>query len=153
MVQHLIIQVFSKIVYECKYLINLILQSRFRKMQQKITHIIFAILIILGSSGMTISKHYCGTSLKSVSINHIPDNCCGTSSDCCHNESITIKLDQDNSTVTTVFNFNSSILILPSITKLDYIEFLAEGICTLISHEGPPPKIQTVLSKLQLYLL
>ncbi len=122
-------------------------------MQQKITHIIFAILIILGSSGMTISKHYCGTSLKSVSINQIPDNCCDTSSDCCHNESITIKLEQDISTVTTVFNFNTTILFLPSIAKLDYIEFLAEGISTLISHEGPPPKIQTVLSKLQLYLL
>lgn len=122
-------------------------------MQQKITHIIFAILIILGSSGMTISKHYCGTTLKSVSINHISDNCCGASSDCCHNESITIKLEQDFSIVSTVFNFNSSILIRPSDAELMFSEVLAEGIFHTISWEGPPPKIQTVLSKLQVYLL
>lgn len=122
-------------------------------MQQKIMHIIFAILLILGSSGMSISKHYCGNTLKAVSINSIPDNCCDTSSNCCHNESITIKLEQDFSIVSTVFDFNTSMLILPSSAKLMFNEVLAEGFYTTNSWEGPPPKIQTVLSKLQVYLL
>ena len=122
-------------------------------MLNKIVHIIFAALIFLGTIGMTISKHYCGISLKSVSVTISPDNCCDESEDCCRNESLTIQLEDDFSIVSHTFDFNTfdstpaspSKLIQDEIVKVNsiYIEYL----------RGHPPKIQEVLSRLQVYLL
>lgn len=122
-------------------------------MLKKIAHIIFAALIFIGTVGMTISKHYCGTSLKSISVNISPDNCCDESSDCCRNESLTIQLEDDFSIVSNTFDFNSITSILASSSELIQSEKLETSSIHTGYFKGPPPKIQEVLSKLQVYLL
>lgn len=122
-------------------------------MLKKIAHIIFAALIFIGTVGMTISKHYCGTSLKSISVNISPDNCCDESSDCCRNESFTIQLEDDFSIVSSNFDFNILSFTLNSFSELIQSEKLDKNLFSNVYYKGSPPKIQEVLSKLQVYLL
>jgi len=123
-------------------------------MLKKITHIIFAFLIFLGSTGMTISKHYCGTSLKDISININADNCCDIPMDCCHNETLTIKIEDDFAIATNVFDFKSLTFILGFSTDLFQEEvFIKESFKLVLWVTPPPPKIQTILSSLQSFLL
>ena len=60
-------------------------------MFRKILHIIVVVTLIIGTSGVTISKHYCGDSLVSVSLNH-QDAGCGMKGNCCHNETMLYKV-------------------------------------------------------------
>ena len=122
-------------------------------MLRKFAHILLALLFLGSAMGLTISKHYCGTSLKSISINSTPDNCCGTACKRCHNESFTIKIENDFSLLTHNFDFNTQGITLPVTKELIQRDvFKTELICAT-SWEGPPPKIKTVLSKMQSYLL
>jgi hypothetical protein len=73
-------------------------------MLKKILHIVFAFLILLGGTGMTISKHYCGDTLKATTIILNADNCCDIPINCCHNESITVKIVDDFAITANNFN-------------------------------------------------
>lgn len=50
-----------------------------------------ASLLLLATSGLTISKHYCGNRLVEVAVDHIPGNCCDDAN-CCHNETAHFQL-------------------------------------------------------------
>lgn len=65
-------------------------------MIKKTTHIIIAAILILATTGFTISRHYCMGSLVSVSINHTSKDCCGNGHcNKCHNESQVFKVSAD----------------------------------------------------------
>ena len=122
-------------------------------MLKKIAHILLVFLFLGSATGMTISKHYCGTTLKSISINSTPDSCCGSACKRCHNESFTIKIENEFSLFTNNFDFNTQGITLPVATELIRSEVFETELIYATSWEGPPPKIQSVLSKLQVYLL
>ncbi|MCK4920773.1 MAG: hypothetical protein KAS71_06995, partial [Bacteroidales bacterium] len=75
-------------------------------MLRKASHIILALLIMLTTMSMTVFKHYCGTSLKSVSILLTPEHCCDIPSGCCHDETITVDIEDDFSVTSIIFDFN-----------------------------------------------
>jgi hypothetical protein len=123
-------------------------------MLKKIAHIIFAFLILLGSTGMTISKHYCGSTLESIGVNITTDNCCDTPMDCCHIESITVKIEDDFAIATNIFDFNNPAFTLGSSTDIFQEDVFVKESSKMISWVTPsPPKIQKSLSSLQSFLL
>ncbi len=122
-------------------------------MLKKIAYIIFASLILLGSTGITISKHYCGTSLKSISANVTPDNCCESPRGCCHNESFTFKIEDEFSSTASIFDFNTLAIAIPASIEIIQQKVIVKESLSKLSWEGPPPKIQEVLASFQSYLL
>ena len=113
-------------------------------------------VLLLTTTGITITEHYCGSRLVSVNLFSEPDKCCDNS-DCCHNETIIVKLDTDLINITsdnidvlvyitvllvpnTICNDNS---ILSRQLALNFFEY----------SDLPPPAISTFLSKLGTFLL
>jgi len=55
-------------------------------MLKKASHIILTIILLVATTGLVLSKHYCNEELVTVSFFDISDSCCDDSS-CCHDES------------------------------------------------------------------
>lgn len=112
-------------------------------------------LLLLSTTGLAISKHYCGGKLISTSFFVEADSCCD-SDDCCKNETKVFQLDEDFSV--------SAALELPETVHIDLLA-VSLVILNLSSDENslvdellitdspPPPKIQISLAQRQTYLL
>src|SRR5690606_38273001 len=112
-------------------------------------------LLLFSTMGMVVSKHFCGDSFVSSSVFHQAESCCGDS-DCCHNETSFYQV-KDNFSAPAI----AAIPVLAEIEILGH-DLFAEIFTTIpeteiltlkISDSPPPPKIQTVLSLEQQYLL
>ncbi len=127
-------------------------------MFRKISHIIFAALLLITTMGFSISKHYCGTRLIEVSINSAVEPCCsdvGTSG-CCHDETEYFRFDKDfvgpviidNDQISDLDILFPSLFICllnePVIIKSDILNF---------AESPPPPNLHTKLSLFQTYLI
>lgn len=64
-------------------------------MIKKITYIILSLLLLFGTSGIYISKHYCEGQYISSSINKITKNCCDDECEDCFNKILKIKISSD----------------------------------------------------------
>ncbi len=122
-------------------------------MLKKISHITLAFLILVTSVGFTFSKHYCGSTLKSVSIVVAPEPCCEIPSGCCHDETTTIKLENDFSFNVVMVDISNFIVEKPTLTYLLQVSLAVTKTITHTIHKPPPLTIQTILSSLQTYLL
>ncbi len=125
-------------------------------MLRKISHIISAILLLVTSMGMAVSKHYCHGELVSVSVFHEADSCCDMPG-CCTNENHFYQVKED---------FSSPVIsTVPVLAELDILghdllateslltETESENTTSFIDYSPPPKNIQTVLSLKQVYLL
>lgn len=123
-------------------------------MIKKTIHISLALILLMVTMGFSISKHYCGGNLVSVSLNHEAESCCD-SNNCCQDKTEHYQLDDD-----FVFTSSNSDVIVQDIDILFPIFYLSlneisetENITENVYSELPPPhKIQTVLSLIQTYL-
>ncbi len=59
---------------------------------RRIGHIVIVCLLVISTSGITINRHFCGTSLVKTTIGNHPPDCCGKPCKCCHDESISLKI-------------------------------------------------------------
>ena len=119
-------------------------------------HIILSFLLLLSTSGLVVSKHFCGGKLISTSFYVEADSCCD-SGDCCKNETEVFKLDEDIQV--------STMLELPQLAQMDLLaiplvifnlkveedQIIEEF--TIAESPPPSPKIQISLAKRQTYLL
>ncbi len=125
-------------------------------MFRKLLHIFIIILLLTVTAGFSISKHYCGPRLVSVSVNHEAKSCCdmeGTSS-CCHNETKSYQLDEDFSISSVLQNgiVKSIDLFIVNFILID-LNSVSEEYQEVFVPEPPPPKNkQIILSSLQSYL-
>ena len=71
-------------------------------MFRKLIHLVITFSMILATSGITVTRHYCGDKLESIAINTIHESCCGASCPLCHNVTHSYKV-KDNF-VASVFN-------------------------------------------------
>lgn len=124
-------------------------------MLKRTSHIALMLLLIITTTGIAVSKHFCNELLISTSFFSEPESCCG-SDNCCHNDLQFYNLDGDYPA--------PALSELPEIIE---IELLAVTENTLFSHNEenetkgyftgrkPPPKpdLHTILSKNQVYLL
>jgi hypothetical protein len=124
-------------------------------MVKKVIHILLAALLLLATTGMAVSKHYCRDSLVSTVLFGEAKACCDSDS-CCHNEFSFFQLDEDysapssyqNNQVIEIELFAISFETNPAIfgDKVE-ISFFTE------KNPPPPPKFQTLLSMKQAFLL
>jgi len=55
-------------------------------------HILVILLLLLGTTGVTITRHYCGGNLVKTSIYSAPHNCCNDNCPRCHDERINVRI-------------------------------------------------------------
>lgn len=138
-------------------------------MLKKFSHIILTLLMLVSIMGMTVSKHYCGKHLKSIHLTNSHQSCCNELVDycqddtinycqiettrCCHIETINYKIDNSYSSTDYNFDFTRIPVELSWIIeqfnnkKITAHHFVNYGIIPF------PPKILTLLSSLQVFLL
>ena len=64
-------------------------------MIRKISHIFIVAILLISTTGVTLSMHYSGNKLYSVSIFGEANSCCEVPCDCCNDVSDQYKLDTD----------------------------------------------------------
>ena len=129
-------------------------------MIRKTINIILSGLLIITTTGFSISKHYCHGNLISVAINKDAESCCGMDMempDHCQNEEEHIQLDEDfiykekqDNYVMFLPLFSDLITLFPQFTQTPEIE---TGLRIHSSDIPHPPEIHTFLSLIQAYLL
>ena len=127
-------------------------------MIRKTINIILSTLLIITTTGFSISKHYCHGDLISVAINKDAESCCDMEmADHCKNDEEHIQLEndfiykdqQDNNA--KLFPLDAGLFSLTSsLTENPGIENESTPFFSRIIH---PPEIQIFLSLIQAYLL
>ncbi len=121
-----------------------------------ITNTIVSLILLISTTGFTVSKHYCGNRLVSVTINHEPEPCCGTDSDCCKSETDYYQLNTDidipKSLSVVAIDHNTFLFEHPDYNLL--LQIIEPGIISsLFSNILSPPGVQNILPKIQSFLL
>jgi len=127
-------------------------------MLKKTIHIALALVVLVGAIGFSVSKHYCGSRLVSISIDSEAKSCCGDegSSNCCKNKTTHFHLDEKG------VNASSAVVVTPSAIKLLFPTFLVlnvfEPCCSEVNlqfvEDSPPPiPLSTHLAFFQTYLI
>ena len=63
-------------------------------MQNKVINIITVCMLLVSTTGFSISRHYCGEALIDVAVNKQAEACC-SNPDCCDTETDYYQLDDD----------------------------------------------------------
>ena len=66
--------------------INRYFCNKIQKMFKKVAHILIVSLLLISTSGISMTRHFCGNTLESFSIYGTPHRCCDSSCDKCHNK-------------------------------------------------------------------
>ncbi|MEN7549569.1 hypothetical protein AAG747_16720 [Rapidithrix thailandica] len=86
-------------------------------MSKKLIHITLTLLVLIGTVGLPIQKHFCGELLQEVGLLPQSSSCCDMEdmdSDCCHNQVETLQID-DYHKVKFDLYFANVLCVLPSI--------------------------------------
>jgi hypothetical protein len=76
-------------------------------MLRKAGHILIIIVLLFGTTGLTITRHYCGRNLMHTSLYSAPDNCCKGDCPGCHNEKISLRITDQFESTQDHFDFKS----------------------------------------------
>lgn len=122
-------------------------------MLKKSLHILISILLLITTTGISISAHYCGDNLRSVSFMSIPASCCDDTS-CCHNETHFYQIDDDYTILGTGIKFLTEYQIIntPQFTESILVE--ADNNVLPVYRDIPfHPQIRSYLTLIQSFLL
>lgn len=64
-------------------------------MLKSVLHIAVSLLLLIATTGFSITRHYCHDNLMSVVLGTEADSCCDGPCDCCHDESEHFRLDNE----------------------------------------------------------
>ena len=53
---------------------------------KQIGNIIMILFLLIATSGLSVTRHYCGQTAASFALFSTPESCCGNDCDKCHNE-------------------------------------------------------------------
>jgi hypothetical protein len=107
------------------------------------------------TTGITISKHYCGEELISASINMNPKSCCDTKDGCCENKTCHFEVKDDYIMAVEINNQRIAVLnvLFPIVSFIGTQQPAPENKTeTVFYYKFPPPERQTCRSLLQTYL-
>lgn len=124
-------------------------------MLRKLTHIVLSLFLLVSTTGIAISMHYCGGELVSTSINKVAKSCCDESGGCCENKTVHIEVKSEFVNTVQVNNAQTVVLdiLLPALFVISIDLSTEEEAATKAFHDSsPPPTIQTRLALLQTYL-
>jgi hypothetical protein len=141
--------------------ISFIIAGTKQSMIRKIGHITFIFLLLILTTGITVSKHYCGDKLVNVAVmTGAADNCSGDDSTCnmdgcCHNENHVYQLQEEYTSPFVLDHVAFFPVELAAITMDLLHENLQSEANTVVNHiESPPPKLVSErLSDIQVYRL
>lgn len=124
-------------------------------MLRKITHIVLALFLLVSTTGITFSMHYCGSKYVSTSINKEAKSCCDGTGGCCENKTLHFEVKDDY--VSAIVVQNNTIVELDVLFPILFVlsaELLPEIKVTTnyFGDTSPPSTIQTRLSLFQTYL-
>jgi len=126
-------------------------------MKRKIAHILFMLVLMVSTTGYTLTKHYCGNDLVDVSITGNVDRCCDMEGGCCHDESQTFQLQVDYTSpiVTDHVDYFSFVTFEIPVLQIGNPEKSNTLLAGLIpAAESPPPKeVSLFLADIQVYRL
>ncbi|MFO7756137.1 MAG: hypothetical protein R6V34_09155 [Bacteroidales bacterium] len=121
-------------------------------MIRKVSHMAISVLLLFATAGITVSKHYCGDNLKSVTWMNSPDACCDLES-CCHDETQVFMLDNDF-TYTPEEAVNTSGFKISETAANSILASLPDNSQFIILNDRPqPPRLRTNLASIQSFLL
>ncbi len=124
-------------------------------MFRKITHIVLALFLLVVTTGITFSMHYCGGKLVSVSINKEAKGCCDVMGGCCENKTIHFEVDDDYITPLLAEHIKivETDILFSELFVLDFnLTSDVGNIIVLFDDSSPPPTIHTRLALLQTYI-
>lgn len=109
-----------------------------------ISHIILSLLLVTSTTGLTISKHYCGNILRDVAIFDKFDKCCGEDEmpmGCCHDEKEQYSVDDDYHVIQ--LSVDQHLVVLSTAILTNFIEFTSEErpVSTSAKPPDPPPTL------------
>lgn len=130
-------------------------------MIRKISHITIVFLLLVLTTGITVSKHYCGNKLVDIAVMAgAANSCSGDDSTCdmdgcCHNENHVYQLQEDYTSPLVLDHIGFFPIELATLTlDLFHENLLSEENLVIKYDESPPPKlVSEVLSDIQVYLL
>lgn len=121
-------------------------------MIRKVAHMAISVLLLIATAGITVSKHYCGDKLKSVTLMNSPDACCDMES-CCHDEKQVFMLDNDF-TYTPEEDVNAPGFKISETATYSIIASLPDNSPFIVFNDRPqPPGLRTYLASIQSFLL
>lgn len=123
-------------------------------MIKKLSHIIFAILLLISTMGMAVSKHYCHNNLVDIAVFSEAQSCCNDGG-CCTNENHFFQVKEDFSApVISTVPVLAEIEILQQ-TLFDFDNLTPNELTEEFSltNDPPPPTVPELLALEQVYLL
>ncbi len=116
-----------------------------------------SLLILTTGSGLMITKHFCGGSLKSISLIPSNESCCGGSEKfaCCNNTSQLVKVDVNlQITPSITFDFSSVTSFLTQIfTQSIDSNCIFTSVFVYLPQKIPPLLYKDIYILIQLFLL
>ena len=120
-------------------------------------YIIISALLILSTTGMAFTMHYCGPDLISVSLFERGNPCCSTEEGCCHNDYDYIQLESEF--VTASVNQKPGTPVATELNILCWLNLTRDtgagkALTGLPFSQHPPtPPLKVLLPQLQSFLL
>ena len=124
-------------------------------MLKNLTHIILSFVLLVSTTGVTISKHYCCDRLISVSFYSEADPCCDDEGGCCDNKTETYQVEDDFTAAEyQIIEQVEDFKVLYTIVLLQFFfEPISDSYIDIETPESPPPPTQQeFLSRIQTYL-
>ena len=124
-------------------------------MLRKIAHIVLALFLMLATTGITFSMHYCGGKLVSTAINKEAKTCCDGTGGCCENKILHFEVEDNYVIPVKVENIKTIELdvLFPILFVFNLELYNVEDRANNTFYDSsPPPTIQTRLAFLQTYL-
>ena len=109
--------------------------------------------MLITTTGFTVSLHYCGDTIKSVSLDEAAKSCCDMEHGCCHNQTIVIKIDNDFSQASFLFDFTQFAIDFSVLTYSQAFRALPGTPPRNVQIIYPPPRIQPDLISLEVFRL
>ena len=124
-------------------------------MFRKITHIILSVFLMVSTTGITLSMHYCGGKWVSTSINKEAKSCCDGTDGCCENKTLHFEVKDDFVSPIQVENIKTVELdvLFPILFVLNFELYNEEAKADdAFYNSSLPQKVQARLALLQKYL-
>jgi len=103
-------------------------------MLRKVTHILIAITLILATAGVSVSRHYCGGNLISVSVYHHAKSCCDANCHSCHNETNVYQLTDKFNAEVSDFDFKCHITDIGHVQAILPIVILSQPVILFVNN-------------------
>jgi hypothetical protein len=106
-------------------------------MLKKTGHILIILLLLFGTTGLTITRHFCGKNLIHTSIYSSPNNCCKGNCPGCHNEKINFRITDQFESYQTQIDFTAGFKTLLEQHSLPTILAFSSSLNLALLNDAP----------------